>query len=581
MGAVDSNDTKTGSPNSDAGRADARGSGRPPRKRFWLLAAIAGVVSAGALLAVAELIALVVARDGSPVLAVGSFVIDIVPRWAKEFAIETFGANDKIFLLGSIGFAVVVAAAIAGVLQLARRPLGLVLFGLAGALAVAATVTRASATPFASVPTLVGTVVGIVLLHLLVRRLARWRDAVRASAHPASAPDAREYARPDGDAAATGTPAAGRSRDTADTAPAGVRSGSVDRRRFLVGTAIVAAASAVVGSGARLVSAATSSLAGLRDSLTLPATRSTVTVPEGAELDIDGLSSLYTSNADFYRVDTALTVPQIDPSTWSLKISGMVDQELTLSFQDLVDMGLDEYSITLTCVSNEVGGGLVGSAKWLGVPVRDVLALATPQSGADMVLSTSVDGYTASTPLASVTDQSIDAVFAVAMNGEPLPFEHGFPVRMVVPGLYGYVSATKWITELKVTTFEADQAYWTPRGYAAEAPIKMSSRIDTPRVDKQVTAGPTKIAGVAWAQTVGIERVEVSIDNGDWQAATLSTAVNVDTWVQWFVDWNPTKGTHYVAVRAVDKAGNTQIEERAPIAPDGSSGWQRTLVTVV
>jgi DMSO/TMAO reductase YedYZ molybdopterin-dependent catalytic subunit len=555
MGAVDSNDTK-------------KTRTHVPRKRFWLYAAIAGIVSAAALLAVAEVIALVVARDGSPVLAVGAFVIDIVPRWAKEFAIETFGANDKIFLLGSIGFAVVVAAALAGVLQLAKRPLGLVLFGLAGVLAIAAIVTRTGATAFASVPTIIGTVAGIVLLHLLVRRLARWRDDVRASAAATAAPDARNYARPTADA----TPA------DSSAAP---RAGGVDRRRFLVGTLVVAAASAVVGTGARLVSAATSSLAGIRDSLSLPTAKSMVDVPAGAELDIDGITPLYTPNADFYRVDTALTVPQVDPATWSLKITGMVDKEVTLSFQDLVNMGLDEYSITMTCVSNEVGGGLVGSAKWLGVPIRDVLAMAGPQSGADMVLSKSVDGYTASTPLDAVTDDKRDAIFAVAMNGEALPFEHGFPVRMVVPGLYGYVSATKWVTEIKVTTFEADQAYWTPRGYDAQAPIKMSSRIDTPRVDKQISAGPAKIAGVAWAQTVGIERVEVSIDNGDWQSATLSTPVNADTWVQWFVDWTATTGTHYVAVRAVDKAGNTQLEERAPIAPNGSAGWQRTLVTVV
>ncbi|MGD8193025.1 molybdopterin-dependent oxidoreductase [Herbiconiux sp. P18] len=572
MGTVDRNAPNTPrAASAHPARADGRGTTRrTPRKRFWLYAAFAGVASAGALLAVAELIALVVARDGSPVLAVGSFVIDIVPREAKEFAIAAFGANDKIFLLASIGLAVVIAAALAGVLQLAKRPLGLVLFALAGGLAVAAIVTRAAATAFASVPTLVGTVVGIVILHLLVRRLSRWREAVRArSAALTAAPDAREYARPDETAPAS---------DPVADAP---RGSGVDRRRFLVGTAIVAAASAVVGSGARLVSAATSSLAGIRDSLALPAPRSTVTVPAGAEFDIDGLSSLYTSNADFYRVDTALTVPQIDPATWSLKITGMVDQEITLSFQDLLDMGLDEYSITLTCVSNEVGGGLVGSAMWQGVPLRDVIALAKPQSGADMLLSQSVDGYTASTPLASVTDDGIDAILAVAMNGQPLPFEHGFPVRMVVPGLYGYVSATKWLTELKITTFEADQAYWTPRGYDAEAPIKMSSRIDTPRVDKQVVAGPAKIAGVAWAQTVGIERVEVQIDNGDWQPATLSTAVNVDTWVQWYVDWTPTAGTHYIAVRAVDKAGNLQIEDRAPIVPNGTSGWQRTLVTVV
>ncbi|MDO9395097.1 MAG: molybdopterin-dependent oxidoreductase [Herbiconiux sp.] len=536
---------------------------RAPRRRFWFLAALAGIVSAAALLAVAELAALLIARDGSPVLAVGSFVIDIVPRWAKEFAIETFGENDKVFLLASIGLAVVVASAIGGFLQYLRRPIGLVLFAVAGALAVVAILTRTGSTILSAVPTVIGTIAGILILHLLIGRLLRWRQAAATTAAVRSEPGAG-----DGATAAEGAGAV-------TTRPVGV-----ERRRFLLMTVAVAVGSAVVGTGARVISAATSSAAGIRDALKLPAARTAVTVPEGAELDIPGLSPLYTPNAEFYRVDTALTVPELDPETWALKITGMVDEEVTLSFQDLVGMGLDEYSITLTCVSNEVGGALLGTAKWTGVPIRDVLARAGVQSGADMVLSTSSDGFTASTPLGSVTDDDLDAIFAVAMNGEPLPFEHGFPVRMIVPGLYGYVSATKWVTELKVTTFEADEAYWTPRGYSAEAPIKLSSRIDTPRVDKAVTAGPTKIAGVAWAQTVGIDRVEVSIDNGDWQQATLSTAVNIDTWVQWYVDWEATPGTHYVAVRAVDKAGKMQTEERAPIAPDGSSGWQRALISV-
>ena len=197
-----------------------------------------------------------------------------------------------------------------------------------------------------------------------------------------------------------------------------------------------------------------------------------------------------------------------------------------------------------------------------------------------MVLSRSIDGFTASTPLASLTDPKLDAILAVGMNGEPLPLEHGFPVRMVVPGLYGYVSATKWLTELKVTTFAKDEAYWTPRGYSAKAPIKFSSRIDTPRLDKAIDAGPVKVAGVAWAQTVGIKQVDVKIDDNDWQQATLSVPVNVDTWVQWYVDWEATSGTHYVTVRATDKNGKQQVEERAPIAPDGSSGLQKTLIRV-
>ncbi len=325
---------------------------------------------------------------------------------------------------------------------------------------------------------------------------------------------------------------------------------------------------------------AVSSVDAVRSALKLPSPKTTVTVPATAELDIPGLSPLFTPNKDFYRVDTALTVPSIDPSTWRLVIDGMVDQRVEMSFQDLLDMGLDEYAITLTCVSNEVGGELVGNAKWLGVPLRDVLAKAGPKSGADMVLSRSVDGYTASTPLSALTDDGLDAVLAVAMNGEPLPLEHGFPVRMVVPGLYGYVSATKWLTELKVTTFAQDEAYWTPRGYSAEAPIKFASRVDTPKLGASVEAGRIPIAGVAWAQTVGIERVEVSIDDGDWIPATLSAPINDDTWVQWMMEWDATPGTHYVAVRAINKDGDLQIEERAPIAPDGASGWQRSLIRV-
>jgi DMSO/TMAO reductase YedYZ molybdopterin-dependent catalytic subunit len=356
--------------------------------------------------------------------------------------------------------------------------------------------------------------------------------------------------------------------------------GGVDRRGFFVVAAVAAASALVVGVGARLSNAASASIDALRNALRLPPPRTTVTVPAGAELDVPGLTPLFTPNADFYRVDTALTVPSVDPGSWRLTIDGMVGRRVELTFDELVAMGLDEYAVTLTCVSNEVGGDLIGNAVWLGVPVRDILAMAEPDAGADMVLSRSVDGFTASTPLDALTDSGRDAILAVGMNGVPLPFEHGFPVRMVVPGLYGYVSATKWLSELKVTTFAADQAYWTPRGYSAEAPIKLSSRIDTPRAGRPVPAGPTAIAGVAWAQTVGIERVEVRVDDGPWQRAELSTPVNRDTWVQWVLEWDASPGTHYVTVRAVDLDGRVQVGERAPVAPDGATGWQRVLVTV-
>ncbi|SFR70037.1 DMSO/TMAO reductase YedYZ, molybdopterin-dependent catalytic subunit [Agromyces sp. CF514] len=571
------------------------------RLRWWSLASLAGVISAGVFLAAAELVSFLVARDGSPILAVGSFVIDIVPRWAKELAIEVFGANDKLALLGGLGLAVLVAAAVTGVLQFVRPPLGVVALGLAGALSFAAIVTRTGATAFAWLPPVVGTAAGIVVLHLLVFRLRAWRDdRAAAAARHASATSAAAKAKAAQAAATaeaawapaapeTGIPAPApkpapapvtATEDPGERAKGGRAAASVDRRGFFVLAGLAAASALVVGVGSRVAGAATSSIAAVRKALRLPAPNSTVMIPDGAELDIPGITPLYTPNADFYRVDTALTVPSVDPATWRLVVDGMVGERVELTFDDLVAMGLDEYSITLTCVSNEVGGDLLGTAKWLGVPVRDVLALARPGADADMVLSRSVDGFTASTPLGSLTDAGLDAILAVAMNGEPLPLEHGFPVRMVVPGLYGYVSATKWVTELKVTRFDAEEAYWTPRGYSAKAPIKLSSRIDTPRLDKAVRPGTTVIAGVAWAQTVGIERVEVQIDDADWQLATLSNPVNADTWVQWFLEWEATSGTHNVTVRATDRDGNLQVEERAPIAPDGSTGWQRRLVQV-
>lgn len=504
----------------------------------FALAAFAGAVAGGVFLGAAELAALLVARDASPVVAVGSFVVDVVPRWAKELAIQLFGSNDKLFLVSTVGAAALVAAALAGVLELGRRRLGVALFGVAGIAAVAAAVTRAGASPAAWVPPAVGAVAGAVVLALAVARLRAWRG-----------PD--------------------------DAVPSGV-----DRRRFLVLTSAAAVGAVVAGVGARLGSAATSSIAAVRSALRLPAPASRVAVPAGAELHVPGLSPLFTPNRDFYRVDTALTVPEIDPAGWRLTVDGLVNRRVELGFDDLLRMGLDEYAVTLTCVSNEVGGNLVGTARWLGVPVRDVLALARPRRGADMVLSRSVDGFTASTPLEALTSADRDAILAVGMNGEPLPLEHGFPVRMVVPGLYGYVSATKWLTRLTVTTFAADQAYWTPRGYSAKAPIKLSSRIDTPRVDKPLAAGPTTIAGVAWAQTVGIGRVEVQIDGGDWREARLSTPVNRDTWVQWSLDWDATPGSHTLAVRATDRTGRLQEQKRTPIAPDGSTGWQQTFVRV-
>ncbi|NIK61680.1 molybdopterin-dependent oxidoreductase [Kribbella shirazensis] len=348
-----------------------------------------------------------------------------------------------------------------------------------------------------------------------------------------------------------------------------------DRRKFL----LTVSALVVVGAGA----AGAARVAGgsgqeLRARIRVPRP----TDPAGplrASIDVPGISPFTTPNGKFYRVDTLLQVPRIDPRDWELRIHGLVDKELRLSFDDLVRRRLIERDITLTCVSNEVGGPYVGNARWIGVPIADILREAGVRQGADAVKSTSVDGLTIGTPLAALTDGR-DALFAVAMNGEPLPFDHGFPVRMVVPGLYGYVSATKWIVDFEVTRFRDFSAYWTDRGWSVEAPIKTSARIDVPKGFATVPAGPAIAAGVAWAQRRGIGKVEVRVDDGPWQPARLAPVDSTDTWRQWTFRWNATPGTHKLTVRAADGTGRLQTDRPAPPRPNGSSGLHNTIVMV-
>ncbi|HEY9309382.1 MAG TPA: molybdopterin-dependent oxidoreductase, partial [Microbacterium sp.] len=302
-------------------------------------------------------------------------------------------------------------------------------------------------------------------------------------------------------------------------------------------------------------------------------------VPAGAELDIAGLADVVTPNDRFYRIDTALIVPEVDPADWRLRVHGMVANEFELTWDELLALPLEESWTTLTCVSNEVGGTLIGNARWLGYPLRELLARARPTADADMVLSRSIDGFTASTPLEALTDER-NAVLAVGMNGAPLPMEHGFPVRMVVPGLYGYVSATKWVVDLEVTRFDRAAAYWTTRGWSERGPIKLQSRIDVPSRGQGLKAGAVVVAGVAWQQQVGIEGVEVRIDEGEWMPATLATAISEDTWVQWSFPWTATAGDHVIQCRATSKDGEVQTENTAPPAPDGATGWHWRTVSV-
>ncbi|MFG1702963.1 molybdopterin-dependent oxidoreductase [Nonomuraea sp. M3C6] len=531
--------------------------------------ALAGLVSGGVALGIAQLVAGVVGPETFPVVAVGDVTVDLTPPPVKDFAIRTFGENDKTVLIGGV---LVVLAAIAAVIGvLARRRLaygfaGLAAFGVVGLLAV---LTRPDAGVLDAIPTVVGAAAGAWTLSWLVRRAA---GGSRAEPAPGDSAPSADATGEDADRGGVGV-----------EWPAVMRSGAelraFDRRRLLTGVAggvVVAGAAAVIGQqlgGRRAVDAARVGLA-----LPKPATPAKP-VPAGADLRINGLSPFITKNRDFYRVDTALVVPQVDPNDWKLRIHGLVERPVELTYADLLKMPLTEADVTLTCVSNEVGGDLVGNARWLGVRMAEVLRRAGLRSNADMLLSTSADGFTCGTPVDVVMDGR-DALFAVAMNGEALPVDHGFPVRQVVPGLYGYVSATKWVVDIKVTRFDADEAYWTPRGWAAKGPIKTESRIDLPKPGDSRKAGRTTIAGVAWAQHTGIDAVEVRVDREQWRQAKLAEVAGPDTWRQWSIDWDATPGRHTIQVRATDASGYTQTEASAPPAPDGATGWHTITVQV-
>jgi DMSO/TMAO reductase YedYZ molybdopterin-dependent catalytic subunit len=302
-------------------------------------------------------------------------------------------------------------------------------------------------------------------------------------------------------------------------------------------------------------------------------------LPAGADFRIPGLSPFSTPNGRFYRVDTALLLPQVPPGSWRLRVHGMVDREISLTFDDLLRRPLTEADITLCCVSNPVGGPYISNTRWLGVSLAGVLREAGIRAGADQLLSTSTDGYTSGTPVAAVMDGR-NALLAVAMNGAALPVAHGFPARMIVPGLYGYVSATKWVTDIEVTTFAAAQGYWVQQGWAALGPVKTESRIDVPDGGKAVKAGQVMVAGVAWAQHRGVAAVEVRADNGPWRQAHLAEVPGIDTWRQWLWPWAATAGTHVLQVRATDKTGYTQTPQPADPYPDGATGWHTVQVSV-
>ncbi|GAA2272011.1 sulfite oxidase [Glycomyces scopariae] len=492
-------------------------------------AALAGIACAAVAVATAQLAAAAVAPGSAPIAAIGAAVVDAVPEPVKEFAIRTFGANDKLVLLAGIGATLAVLAAATGVVARRRLWVGYAVLALLGGAGAAAALTRPAASPSWAVPSLAGAACGAVVLALLLR------------------------GRPD---RADGSPAApGR---------------SVDRRGVLIALAGAGVAGAA---GWRL--GGTGGIEDARSAVTLPEPASVG--PAGSGLDIEGITPYLTRNADFYRVDTALVLPRVAPADYRLRITGRVANPMELTYQDLLDRDLAEREITISCVSNEVGGTLAGNARWLGVPLGELIAEAGPEPGADQVVSHSADGWTAGTPTAVCTDGR-DALVAVGMNGEPLPLEHGFPVRMIVPGLYGYVSATKWLTEIELSSFDDYDAYWVRRDWKAEAPIKTFSRIDTPKPLKTVPAGPTAVAGVAWAQQRGIARVEVRVDEGPWNEAELAPVIGNDTWRQWKWTWEAEPGRRKLEVRATDGDGAVQTGERVTPFPDGATGWHSIVL---
>jgi DMSO/TMAO reductase YedYZ molybdopterin-dependent catalytic subunit len=351
-----------------------------------------------------------------------------------------------------------------------------------------------------------------------------------------------------------------------------------DRRGFLAASAATAGVAAVAGLAGRLL-AERGAVTSARAALKIPKPTVTAPVlPPGVNLNIPGLSSFITPNSNFYRVDTAIVLPEVDPSSWQLRIHGMVSRELTITFGELLKRPLIEDYITLCCVSNPVGGPYIGNALWLGASLASLLREAGIRAGADQLLCTSVDGFTSGTPVQTVMDGR-DALLAVAMNGQPLPIAHGFPARMVVPGLYGYVSATKWVTDINVTTFASNYAYWAQRGWSQQAPIKTECRIDVPGAN-QISPGRTAVAGVAWAQHKGIEAVEVRVDQGPWNQARLAAVPDLDTWRQWVWEWDATSGNHVIEARATDKTGYTQTPVQAPPEPNGASGYPSAGVAV-
>jgi DMSO/TMAO reductase YedYZ molybdopterin-dependent catalytic subunit len=528
------------------------GSSRP-------VAPVIGVAAAMMAVAVTELSAGLLPDGRSPFVAVADAVIEGTPGPVVRVAIATFGGANRLVLVASIALVIALLGAALG--QLAPRrpwvaPVGL---GAGAALGAAAGL----ADPLVPVATAVlapslGAIAGWVTLRRLLRR----------AASATTVPPLEDVARAPSDPEQPGV------RPVVDE-------GAQLSRRSLVsgiGAVIVSAGVFVVagralqGRSAPAAGAEAPSLPSVADPLPPP--------PPGASLEVPGLSPLITPNDRFYRIDSAFSIPRIEPSTHSVRFIGLVDRPFEITYDELLDLAGTEADVTLSCVSNEVGGALVGNARWLGVPLPELLDRAGVQPRATQVVGRSVDGWTGGFPVEAALDGR-PALVAVGMNGEPLPAKHGFPVRLVVAGLYGYVSDTKWLSEVELTTFDAYDAYWIERGWSRYGPIKTQSRIDVPAAGARVAAGTVAVAGVAWAGERGISAVEVAVDEGGWQQAELADELATTSWRQWLLRWDAPPGQHTLRVRATDGGGETQTSALAPPAPDGATGHHTVRVTVV
>jgi DMSO/TMAO reductase YedYZ molybdopterin-dependent catalytic subunit len=577
--------------------APAEHADRQPWHPRALTGAVVGLLAAAVAIGAGQFASGLGVPQSSPVLAVGEAAIDLTPLPVKDFAISAFGANDKTVLLGGILLILAGYAAVVGMLAVRRLAFGLAGLAVFACIGVAAALSRPAADPGYVVPTLVGAAAGAVALAWLARAAAGLEPTTAGLAPAPAGPR-----RPGG--AGTGGPVVLAPPDLPAQAEPGevvgptVRAGPaysvtrpVDpgapgasrwpvRRRFLISSGVTAAAAAAGTLAGRNLTNE-HNIAQARAAIRFP--RPAVAAPRlaaGTSLDIPGITPFITSDASFYRVDTALLAPQFAPANWQLRIHGMVQREVTISYAELLRRPLIEAYVTLTCVSDPVGGPYVGNAKWLGAKLADLIRQARPLAGANQLLSTSVDGYTSGTPLQVVLDGR-NALLAVAMNDEALPVVHGFPVRMVVPGLYGYVSATKWVTDIEVTTFASAYSYWAQRGWSQQGPIKTESRIDVPAAGASLAAGRVAVAGVAWAQHKGVAAVEVRVNGGPWHEARLASVPGIDTWRQWIWEWSATPGHYLLEARATDATGYTQTAVQAQPPPNGASGYPTAEVSVV